>query len=488
MITPVFVKKEEQNVDVINLMSSEEEESSSPPMTPEEADRDSNIQNLKAEDDDQKIKYEVDMEEELQLFGKLLNQMQAPSSRKPKLKYRPPNGTVLDISKLNLLSGPLEDQVDIDDVSFLHHALLYSKKMVVITGAGISVDSGIPDFRSSNGLFQDLATKSTGSGKNLFDYNVFRSQESINKFEKMVAKLHRLSSTSKPTKFHHMLDGISSQGRMQRLYTQNIDCLDVQLPSLQTEVPLTFKMPFPKAIQLHGNIKLINCSKCNYIAELEEDFFTKKESLSESQKLIKNCPECEELNEVRLIAGKRTQSAGILRPRIVLYNEFHPDGEIIGNITESDLKSKPDCLVVVGTTLKIPGVRRLVKEMSKVVHSNKGCIIWINLEEPTQSIVDYVEYFDLIVSGNCQLVPDFITLYDHQYAQKKTTTKKAVLPKTKKTNTGKINKPLASKVKKEVKSETSGKINKPLASNVKKELKSKTTGKKIASLTKIEKS
>ncbi|GME90107.1 unnamed protein product [Ambrosiozyma monospora] len=84
------------------------------------------------------------------------------STRKPKLKYRPPNGTVLNINDLDV-SQNLEDQLEIGDLSFLHYALTYSKKMVVITGAGISVGSGIPDFRSSNGLFNDLASKGTGS-------------------------------------------------------------------------------------------------------------------------------------------------------------------------------------------------------------------------------------------------------------------------------------------------------------------------------------
>lgn len=338
------------------------------------------------------------------------------SSRKPKLKSRPPNGTVLNISNLDL-NQPLEDQIVLEDLSFLHYALKYSKKMVMVTGAGISVQSGIPDFRSSNGLFQGLATKTTGSGKNLFDYNILRSDEGVDKFEDMIENLYYMSQSSKPSPYHLMMDQIAKQNRLLRLYTQNIDCLDVELPNLETQIPLNNKKNnTPQSIQLHGSIKLLNCSKCNYITQLNESFF--KNRFLGDRKLIRPCPSCEEMNAVRLIAGKRTQSNGVLRPRIVLYNEFHPDGDIIGSITERDLKNRPDCLIVTGTSLKIPGVRRLVKEMAKVVHSRNGYVIWMNLDPPSQSIVDYVEHFDLIIVGDCQAVPGLVKLYDLVYSIK----------------------------------------------------------------------
>lgn len=357
------------------------------------------------------------------------------TARKPALKSRPPNGTVLNISNLDM-SQPLEDQIVMEDLGFLHHAMKYSKKIVMITGAGISVQSGIPDFRSSNGLFQGLASKSTGSGKNLFDYNILRSEDGIQKFEDMIERLYYLSQTSKPSPFHVMTDQLASQNRLLRLYTQNIDCLDIELPNLKTQIPLTGKnSETPKAIQLHGNIKWLNCSKCSYITELTDEYF--KSRLFGDRKLMRQCPSCKELNEVRAIAGRRTQNMGILRPRIVLYNEFHPDGETIGSINEKDLKSKPDCLIVTGTSLKIPGVRRLVKEMAKSVHSRKGCVIWMNLDLPSQSIIDYVEHFDLIVVGDCQAVPGLVKLYDITNPRKKPVKRRC---KSEETDSGELSK------------------------------------------------
>lgn len=350
--------------------------------------------------------------------------------RKPKMKYRPENGTVLDISSYDSEIPILDqdDDIDNEDVSFLHYALKYSKKVTIVTGAGISVASGIPDFRSSNGLFQGLkSTTSAGSnGKALFDSSVYSSKDSTKKFHAMINQLYDMTQESEPTEFHKLLDDISSEGRLLRHYTQNIDCLESKLEHLQTKVPIKQNPPYPPTIQLHGTIKYMYCSKCRWNSEIQTDLFQTDET--------PECPECVELDEVRRLAGKRSQGIGRLRPRIVLYNEFHPDGEQIGQISSSDLKSKPDCLIIAGTSLKIPGVRRLVKELAKSVHATKGCVIWVNKEEPSMSIVDYVENIDLIVTGDCQDISSIVKSYDLQL---KTKTKKKLI----KTETSKVKKP-----------------------------------------------
>lgn len=60
---------------------------------------------------------------------------------------------------------------------------------------------------------------------------------------------------------------------------------------------------------------------------------------------------------------------GSLRPAIVLYDEPHPLGDDIGNIQSSDLTRKPDLLIIMGTSLKVHGLKKLVKEFSKAVHA-----------------------------------------------------------------------------------------------------------------------
>ena len=70
----------------------------------------------------------------------------------------------------------------------------------------------------------------------------------------------------------------------------------------------------------------------------------------------------------RVARSARPIKIGTLRPAIVLYDEAHPLGDDIGAIQTSDMSRRPDLLVVMGTSLKVHGLRRLVREFAKVVH------------------------------------------------------------------------------------------------------------------------
>lgn len=59
---------------------------------------------------------------------------------------------------------------------------------------------------------------------------------------------------------------------------------------------------------------------------------------------------------------------GTLRPAIVLYDEPHPLGDDIATVQTADLSKRPDLLIVMGTSLKVHGLKKLVKEFAKAVH------------------------------------------------------------------------------------------------------------------------
>ncbi|RPB14949.1 DHS-like NAD/FAD-binding domain-containing protein [Morchella conica CCBAS932] len=283
-------------------------------------------------------------------------------------------------------------------VDCLVKLLQKKKKIVVIAGAGISVGAGIPDFRSSNGLFSSLRTdmKLKSSGKQLFDASVYKDDQLTSSFHDMVRNLHTMTSNASPTEFHHLLATLANQGRLLRLYSQNVDCIDTQLQPLKTAVPLGNKGPWPRTIQLHGGLENMVCSKCGWLAAFNASLFKGSEP--------PDCTECMEMDSVRGVAGKRALGVGKLRPRIVLYNEFNPDAEAIGAVTKADLKSRPDCLIVVGTSLKVPGVRRIVREMCGVVQDYRGGMtVWINEDDPPTG-KEFEGAFDLIVRGDCEKV------------------------------------------------------------------------------------
>lgn len=213
----------------------------------------------------------------------------------------------------------------------------------------------------------------------------------------MVRSLSKLVGEAQPTAFHQMLATLASEGRLMRLYTQNVDGIDTSLPPLETSVPLSMKGPWPRTIQLHGGLEKMVCSKCNHLAVFDAIQF--------EGPLPPPCPACMETDKVRTYhAGKRSHGIGRLRPRIVLYNEHNPDAEAIGTVVSSDLRARPDALIVVGTSMKIPGVRRIVREMCGVVRGRKsGLTIWINQDSPPTG-KEFENCWDLVVKGACDEV------------------------------------------------------------------------------------
>lgn len=315
---------------------------------------------------------------------------------KPRLKFRPELNFVFD------LQGYLDNPRSRDErvAQFVYHAFKYSRNIVAITGAGISVDAGIPDFRSSEGLFSTMKNGKMTYGRQLFDFNYVYSSDDISmRFNRMMADLSLKIKQAVPTGFHKLLDQIAESGRMKRIYTQNIDGLEDRLSHISSIQNPQIKIPM--TIQLHGNIGFMSCNKCRKVNEMDLSLFKCDEN-DEQGSIIPVCPNCEELESIRLIAGKRLQGVGKLRPHVVLYNEIHPEGERIGEILQKDLKMRCDCVLIVGTSLKIPGVKAMCKRFIQSVRSRRGIVLWINKELPSKTIIGFLGGFDLIIMGDCQ--------------------------------------------------------------------------------------
>ncbi|KAF5669258.1 NAD-dependent histone deacetylase [Fusarium heterosporum] len=299
------------------------------------------------------------------------------------------------------LMKPDEELTDADhtQIKRLLDTLRKKKKIVVIAGAGISVSAGIPDFRSSNGLFATAKNQHNlkGSGKDLFDASVYRHDDTTESFHKMLREMAAMTKNAKPTPFHHMLASLAQEGRLLRLYSQNIDCLDTQMEPLATQIPLNPKGPWPVTVQLHGGLQKMVCTKCSDLEEFNGDVFDGPKA-----PLCKTCKYVDELRTAH--AGKRSHGIGRLRPRVVLYNEDNPDSDAIGNVSAADIKARPDAVIVVGTTLKIPGTRRLVKELCQVTRDRKnGTAIWINVDNEPKDV--YLKNcWDIVVRSKCDSV------------------------------------------------------------------------------------
>lgn len=206
-----------------------------------------------------------------------------------------------------------------------------------------------------------------------------------------------------------MLASLGARNQLKRLYTQNIDGLETSMQPLKSEIPLGVnKGRWPVTIQLHGSIEKMVCQKCRHLVDLEPSQFCEADP--------PDCQSCCENDEARKATGQRSHGIGRMRPRMVLYNEHNPDEEAITSVMNADVKSRPRVLVVAGTSLKIPGVRRLVKNLCTVIRSRKdGVTMFINNEPPPGKEFD--DCFDLIVRGSTDQVADLVHLKPHTEVQ-----------------------------------------------------------------------
>jgi NAD-dependent SIR2 family protein deacetylase len=204
----------------------------------------------------------------------------------------------------------------------------------------------------------------------------------------MIAQLAEMSESAQPTPFHHLLRALDDRGKLLRVYTQNIDALESKSgltfgvpetggprgkpkskagPSASQEMPGRLPSPppeIPRCIPLHGTLGTMHCVSCTHVFPLRDHL----------EHLISGippyCPECTTLEKVRQMSGKRSRGVGKLRPSVVLYNEDHKDGEHVGEVVRKDLTGsspRADLLLVVGTSLRVPGTKRIVREFSKAV-------------------------------------------------------------------------------------------------------------------------
>lgn len=109
------------------------------------------------------------------------------------------------------------------------------------------------------------------------------------------------------------------------------------------------------------------------------------------------CTESNMLARARVARSARALKIGTLRPAIVLYDEPHPLGDEIGQIQATDVRKGPDLLIIMGTSLKVHGLKKLVKEFAKVTHARKGpktpgLVIFVNKTPPGgewDGVIDY---------------------------------------------------------------------------------------------------
>ena len=105
--------------------------------------------------------------------------------------------------------------------------------------------------------------------------------------------------------------------------------------------------------------------------------------------------------KVREARSARSLKIGTLRPAIILYDEPHPLGDEIGAIQTADVSRRPDLLIIMGTSLKVHGFKKLAKDFAKAVHGSpsdppsgkpRGKVIFVNKTAPGSEWSDVIDF------------------------------------------------------------------------------------------------
>ncbi|MDO4864583.1 MAG: NAD-dependent protein deacylase [Ruminococcus sp.] len=228
-----------------------------------------------------------------------------------------------------------------DEVKRLKEIVDGSQRIVFFGGAGVSTESGIPDFRSVDGLYSQQWDYPP---ETILSHTFFEKKtEEFYRFYR--AKMNCLSA--KPNPAHLKLAQLEEEGKLTAIVTQNIDGLHQIAGS-------------KRVYELHGSIHRNNCMRCGK--------FYGPEYIFESE----GVPKCE--------------CGGTIKPDVVLYEEGLDDATVNGAV---NAMIGADTLIIGGTSLNVYPAAGLIRYFS-----GKSLVI-VN-KSPTQ----YDSNADLLICQN----------------------------------------------------------------------------------------
>jgi NAD-dependent deacetylase len=189
--------------------------------------------------------------------------------------------------------------------------------VVALTGAGVSTESGIPDFRSREGLWAD------------FDPFEYASLEAFRRDPEKVWRFYRprysVLTEARPNAAHLALAELERRGLLTAVVTQNIDLLHARAGSREV-------------VEVHGSIRTCRCPRCGATYALEDVLALLREGVE--------APRC-------------TVCAAVLKPDVVFFGELLPAAAID---RAYELARSAALMLVIGSTLEVHPVAGLPLE------------------------------------------------------------------------------------------------------------------------------
>lgn len=205
---------------------------------------------------------------------------------------------------------------ELEKIEKLREIINNSKSITLFTGAGISVPSGIPDFRSASGIFNSKSKTDTSPEEIISKTYFFKNTKLFYEYYRK----HLIFKDALPNLAHKYFSKLEKEGKLKAVVTQNIDNLHQAAGS-------------KNVLELHGSVHRNNCIDCN-------KFYGLYHIVNSDD--IPFCEDC----------------GGIIKPDVVLYEESLDEkvlSDAINNIQNSDT------LIIVGTSLVVYPAAGLVR-------------------------------------------------------------------------------------------------------------------------------
>jgi len=206
-------------------------------------------------------------------------------------------------------------------------------KNVVFTGAGISTESGIPDYRSQGGIWDKF--------RPVYFDEFMSSKEARIEYWRRWVELYRGIVQARPNPAHLALARLHDMGLLQAVVTQNVDGLHQESG-----------LPDEKIIELHGNTRRIRCMSCREIHPVDEI----RKRIADGDP----APEC--------------HCGGYLKPDTISFGQAMPVAEVE---KAAALSKGSDFFMVVGSTLVV----QPAAHMPYYAKNNGAFFAVINLSE-----------------------------------------------------------------------------------------------------------
>ena len=193
------------------------------------------------------------------------------------------------------------------DIESFQRVIDRSRRIVFFGGAGVSTASGIPDYRSADGLYAEEADGLTPEMILSRTFFYLQPERFFDYYRK-----HLLHPEAKPNAAHRKLFELEQADKLRGIVTQNIDGLHKEAGNI-------------RVYELHGNVHENHCMDCNAAYPME--------TILQAEG-IPRCRDC----------------GGVIKPDVVLYGEPLEKYVCIGAIREI---TNADTLIVAGTSLAV---------------------------------------------------------------------------------------------------------------------------------------